>query len=312
MKTKTVVTAMAFVTACAPGDRFPLPDSPPGQQGTSLLGEALVPSSTISDTNRTNLEQAHADFVANPNDADVQVWLGRRFAYPGYYRTAIDVYADGIARHPEDARFLRHRGHRYITVRELDKAIEDLALAAKLAQGQLDEVEPDGQPNERGIPTSTLQSNIWYHLGLAHYLKGDFPRALSAYDQDVHHSRGPDGVVAASYWLYMIHRRMGNTQEAAAVLEPINAEMDIIENHAYHRLLLMFKGEVAADDMLGEAFSAEGSSNAALAYGVGNWFLINGDEERAVEIFDRILAGSGWAAFGYIAAEAAVARQRAQ
>ena len=49
----------------------------------------------------------------------------------------------------------------------------------KLVAAKPDEVEPDGAPNARGIPRSTLQSNIWYHLGLAQYLAGDFDGILS-------------------------------------------------------------------------------------------------------------------------------------
>ena len=47
---------------------------------------------------------------------------------------------------------------------------------------------------------------------------------------------------------------------------------------------------------------------ATQGYGVGNWYLYNGDEDRALEIFERIIEGTSWAAFGYIAAEAEVAR----
>ena len=44
---------------------------------------------------------------------------------------------------------------------------------------EVGKIEPDGQPNARNIPTSTLNSNIYYHLGLAQYLKGEFEAALS-------------------------------------------------------------------------------------------------------------------------------------
>ncbi len=307
-----VLAPFIGLAACASADPFPLPDAPPAQQGTSLLDQSLVPvqpAQTVLDQFWTELREAHADFVASPDDAEAQIWLGRRLAYLGYYRRAIEVYADGFAKHPEDARFLRHRGHRYISVRELDAAIEDLALAAKLVQNTPDEVEPDGRPNERGIPTSTLQSNIWYHLGLAQYLQGDFQRALSSYRQDLELNRGPDGVVAASYWLYLIHRRLGNAEEADAVLEAVTAEMDIIENHSYHQLLLMFKGETAPEAMLQDARGADALQNATLGYGIGAWYLINGEEDRAFEIFNDILTSPQWASFGYIAAEAEVARR---
>ena len=32
-----------------------------------------------------------------------------------------------------------------------------------------------------GKPRSTLQFNIWYHLGLAYYLQGNYARAYDAY-----------------------------------------------------------------------------------------------------------------------------------
>ena len=59
-------------------------------------------------------------------------------------------------------------------------AIADLRRASQLVAGKPDEVEPDGAPNKAGIPRSTLQSNIWYHLGLAQYLRGDFRRRWPA------------------------------------------------------------------------------------------------------------------------------------
>ena len=37
---------------------------------------------------------------------------------------------------------------------------------------------------------------------------------------------------------------------------------------------------------------------------MGNWYLVNGDRAKAKDIFDRVLAGRAWAAFGFIAAEA--------
>jgi hypothetical protein len=43
---------------------------------------------------------------------------------------------------------------------------------------------------------------------------------------------------------------------------------------------------------------------------VGNWYLVNGDTQMAQQIFERVLAGRSWSAFGYIAAEAELARMR--
>ena len=82
-----------------------------------------------------------------------------------------------------DARFYRHRGHRYISVRRFDEAAADLARAAELSEGVPDVVGEDGAPNAAGIPRSTSHSNIWYHLGLAYYLQGEFERAAELRDE---------------------------------------------------------------------------------------------------------------------------------
>jgi hypothetical protein len=95
------------------------------------------------------------------------------------------------------------------------------------------------------------------------------------------------------------------------VLEPIAADMDIIENHAYHRLLLMFKGQEAPEALLEPTGEADGVQDATIGYGVGNWYLVNGDTSRAMEVFRRVVAGPQWAAFGAIAAEAELARAAA-
>ena len=87
-------------------------------------------------------------------------------AYLGDYKKAIKIFSEGIEKFPEDARMYRHRGHRYISLRKLDLAIADLEKAAELIDGKEDRVEPDGIPNARGIPVSTTNRNIWYHLWL--------------------------------------------------------------------------------------------------------------------------------------------------
>lgn len=284
-------------------------------EATSLLGRPLVsaaPSPEQAKKLEAELAAARAAYEASPGDADAIIWLGRRTAYLGRYRDAIAVFTEGIDKHPEDARMYRHRGHRYITVREFDKAIADLNRAAELVRGKPDQTEPDGQPNARNIPTSTLNSNIYYHLGLAHYLKGNFERALQAYRECLGFSKNPDMLTATSHWLYMTLRRLDRPGEARQVLEPISPEMDIIENTAYHRLLMLYKGQEEADALVGS--TERGLNFVTVTYGVGNWHLYNGRTEPARALFKRVVeeAPSQWAAFGYIAAEAELARTQAR
>ena len=241
--------------------------------------------------------------------ADNLVWLGRRIAYLGHYKDAIKVFTQGVEKFPDDARFLRHRGHRLITLRCFDLAIADLNHAAKLIKGKPDQIEPDGLPNARNIPTSTLQSNIWYHLGLAHYLKGDFKSALKAYREAEKVSTNPDMLVATTHWLYMTLRRLGREKEAAKVASAIKPDLDVIENADYYKLIGVYQGRTTAAELSKEiSGNASPLSKASIGYGLGNWFLYNKQRDEAEKIFRQIILGNQWASFGHIAAEAELSR----
>lgn len=272
---------------------------------------AVLPGAAVSappeDESRmkAQLAQAQAVWEKDRNDADALIWVGRRTAYLGRYREAIAIFTDGIARHPTDARMFRHRGHRYLTVREIDRAIADLEQAADLMAGQPDAIEPDGLPNARNVPTGTLRSNVWYHLALGYYLKGDFSRAADTWVKARDSVANADNLVAASYWLYLSLRRAGKPGDAAAVLQPVTAGLDVIENTEYHQLLRMFQGELTPEAILESA--GEGSGGSAARYGVSMWYFINGRHEEAAALWAAILEGPDWPSFGYLAAETEVA-----
>ena len=278
---------------------------------TSLLGRPLIPPPMAPDVEakmKAELADAMAAWEKDRDDADALIWAGRRAAYLGRYREAIGLFTDGTARHPADARFYRHRGHRYLTVREIDRAIADFEKAAGLIAGQPDHVEPDGLPNARNIPTSTLHSNVYYHLALAYYLKRDFARAAENWGKARDAVGNADNLVAASHWLYLALRRAGRHADALAVLAPITAQLDVIENGEYHQLLLMYKGERTPGAVLASA--GDDSGGSAARYGVSAWHLVNGRRAEAEALWASILDGPDWPSFGYLAAEAEVAARR--
>jgi tetratricopeptide (TPR) repeat protein len=310
------LAALSALAACAPSaSRAPArPSLPPGAEAVSPLGRPLRPPPLPADVReryQQRLAEAEADYRRDSTSADAIIWLGRRTAYLGRYRDAIDIFSRGIQLHPRDARLWRHRGHRYVSVRELQHAVADLTRAADLVRGTADEVEPDGIPNARGIPTSTLQFNIWYHLGLAHYLRGDFERALAAYRECMAVSANDDSRVATAHWQYMTLRRLGRDADAAALLAAIPSDAAVIENDSYLRLLRLYRGELTAEQVLASSGGDDPAlDDATLGYGVGNWYLYNGRRDEAAATFRRIIAGPSWSAFGYIAAEAELARMR--
>ncbi len=323
LRPAAALTGLALLlTACGPVDRGDgEADEPKASAGTpsvqmdlaaapeatSLLGEPLHPmvlDSAVEAGLMARIDSAEAAHTADPMDADATIWLGRRLAYAGYYRAAIDVFTEGIETHPDDARFYRHRGHRYITVRELDRAVDDLEHAARLISGTDDQVEPDGMPNDAGVPRSTLHTNIWYHLGLARYIQHDFEGAAYAYRRGWEISPNDDMRVAMADWLWLSLKRLGRDQEAAALLEQISPDMEILENDAYLRRLLVYKGELSPDSLVGGSLAdADPLDVATYGYGLGAWWLVQGDRIRARDAFERVLDTGYWPAFGYIAAE---------
>jgi tetratricopeptide (TPR) repeat protein len=278
-------------------------------EATSLLGEPLFPpplAQAIRAERESQLDAARKQLEASPDDPEALIWFGRRTAYLGRYRDAVKIFTEGVERFPDEARMLRHRGHRYITLRRFADAVQDLEQAAALIEGTEDSIEPDGLPNARNTPTSTLHSNIWYHLGLAYFLQNDLDNAARCYRACMKVSTNPDMLSATSHWLYMTLRRQGRASEAAALLEPIHADMDIIENGDYHRLLLMYKGELASTALLPEA--EDGLASATVGYGVANWQRTLGLVPESQATLLEVIDAGQWAAFGTIAAEADLSR----
>lgn len=315
LATLTLLSGGLAACGSPPGDSAAatIPSAPIEMQAVSLLGDTLrLPTidSTTQAARRAAFETALLAYRHTPADVDSLIWLGRRLAYLGRYREAIDVYSWGIERVPDDPRLYRHRGHRYLTTRQLTNALGDFLAATRLIADRADEVEPDGLPNPRGIPTSTLKTNVWYHLGLTHFLRGDFERAASAYRECLKYSTNPDMDVAATHWLYMSLRRLGHDTEALEALERVPADADIIENGTYFDLVMMYRGQTQAEALLSSAETGDALTNATLAYGIANWHLVEGRENDAAELFRSIVAGPEWAAFGFLAAEADLARMQ--
>ncbi|HEU5291019.1 MAG TPA: hypothetical protein VFU05_10275 [Cyclobacteriaceae bacterium] len=257
----------------------------------------------------SNLTIARTNFESNPSEENY-IWLGRREAYLYQYENAIETFSDGIKKYPDSYKLYRHRGHRYITVRDFSKAVADFQQAASLMPTQPLEIEPDGQPNKLNIPLSSTQFNVWYHLGLAHYLRGDFENAALAYTQCMSVSNNDDLMCATVDWLYMTFRRMNRKEDAQALLALVRDSMNIIENDSYYLRLKMYKGLIQPDSLLKVGVNTE-DVDLALAtqgYGVGNWYLCNGDTVKAKEIFNRVVQGKHFSAFGFIAAEAELSR----
>jgi tetratricopeptide (TPR) repeat protein len=271
------------------------------------------PAPSLSDSLKrvyeANLRAAEKKYRADSINDEQIIWYGRRLAYMGNYKDAISVYTKGINLHPANARFYRHRAHRYITLRCYDNAIADLLKAVELTRDQIDEIEPDGIPNEKNIPTSTLHTNIYYHLGLAYYLKGDNRQALLAWEKCLDISDTDDMKVATLNWLNLVLRKMGRQKDAEQHLKVVSKDMEIIENHDYYNILLTYQTNDESK-LMEKTQHQETLSNATLGFALGTYYQLKGETNKAKEVFEKVVAGKQWSSFGYIAAEAELVKMK--
>ena len=267
---------------------------------------------SIRERSRRTLESARANYQADPSLPNT-VWYGRVLGFRYQIEEAIAVFSEGLERFPDSFELLRQRGHRYLSTRRFAEGLADLARAAELLEGKPEWIEPDGKGNELPVPPTSIQFNTWYHLALAHYLLGDWDAAEAAYRRCLDWVRADDhdGLTACNDWLYMTLRRKGDEAAAAEVLASIPHGLPdeaFVEGPSYYRRLRMYRGEFEPQDLLTPDLGSQVIHDletlyATQGYGVGNWYLYNGETERAREVFEQILQGRSRFAFGYIAAE---------
>lgn len=234
--------------------------------------------------------EAKKKLAAEPQNVDLIIALGLAQASLWRYHDAIETYTAALKLAPSNAMLYRHRGHRYISTRQFARAVADLEKAAQLNDQDFD---------------------IWYHLGLAYYLTGDFAKAAAAYERCRVVSVSDEKLVAVSDWLYMAYRRLNQEKEATQVLARIKPGMESKENIVYYNRLLFYQGLKTESELLNKEKPSD-TEIATVGYGLANWYLYTGQPAKAREYFERIVAGKAWNAFGFIAAETELVRERAK
>jgi tetratricopeptide (TPR) repeat protein len=256
-----------------------------------------------------------ADSVLRERPADIEALLAAAGARAAvwHYHEAIAIYDSTVVLHPTDWRPWRFRGHRHISLRQFDAAVQDLEKARQL---------------------DSLSFDVAYHLGLARYLKGDWASAADEYARCMRQADSPDapavsaslptgfractnvGVVdndrvAITEWRWRALRRAGRTDEAKQLLDAIDADMDVGTNASYHALLLLHKGERPVEQVFDT--TVVGEQFETIGYGVAVQWLTEGDTTRALDLMRRIVTrGERWQSFGFIAAESDLIRLGAE
>src|ERR1044071_9152201 len=100
--------------------------------------------------------RAEKALAADPRNVALIIQLGVAQSGVRRYREAIETFTKGLAIAPNDPMLYRWRGHRYLSVWEFDRAMEDLS---------------------RGFKLDSTNYGILYHLGIVRFVRGDFAGA---------------------------------------------------------------------------------------------------------------------------------------
>jgi len=232
------------------------------------------------------IARAESALASDPRNIDRIIALGIAQSGVRQYREAIETFTRGLQIAPNNALLYRWRGHRYLSTRQFDRAMDDLTRGARL--------------------DSTIYG-IWYHLGIVRFTKGDFAGAVDAFTRALPIAPDSGERAGATDWLWMSLSRARRTADAQALLD--RRPDSIPGANAYMQRLRLYRGQVAPDSVFTPADTSD-IAIATLSYGIGNWYLVRGDTTRARAWFERSIASGGWPAFGFIMSEVELRRLR--
>jgi Flp pilus assembly protein TadD len=255
-----------------------------GAQSVQYKSPAGVEYRSLPDTDA--IKSARAALAADPKSITRIIDLGVAESGARQFREAIATFTRGLAIEPNNALLLRWRGHRYLSVREFDRAFADLTRGSTL--------------------DATIYGN-WYHLGIVQFVRGDFAAAAASFARAQPIAPDAGELAGSTDWLWMSLSRAGRGAEAKAMLDrrPDNKPV----TNAYTRRLQLYRGEIGPDAVVTAADTDE-VQVATLSFGLGNWHLVRGDKAQARTWFERSVQSGGWPGFGFIASEAELRRLR--
>jgi tetratricopeptide (TPR) repeat protein len=204
------------------------------------------------------------------------------------FREAVATFTRGLRVAPDDPMLYRWRGHRYLSVREYDKALADLT---------------------RGYALDSTNYGILFHLGVLRYLRGEFAESARLFSMA--QPRAPDGGERAGStdWLWLALSRAGRGAEARAMLARRPDSLPTPPGYAYVSRLKLYRGELTPQTLFTPGDTVD-VQIATLSYGLGTWYLVRGDTVRARAAYERAVASGGWPGFGFMASEVELARLR--
>ncbi len=275
-------------------------------EGFSLFGEPLYNPVSYPDPEHKQLvkfNKAYAEWEEDPGNREKILWLGRQHAYVGRYRDAIHIFTEGLKKFPDDPEFLRHRAHRFLSLRMFEYSINDSERAVDIMLKSPDFMEPSGLAGAEETTEYTFYTNTYYHLGLAYMMNGDPLNASKAFHDLLDVAVNDDHVIMSVYWNYIILKRLGFEEDAKEALSHVKPDMKCPVSGGYYECLKMYKGEIEPEDIIGGKGEDDQLSLVTSGFGVANEYRFRGEYDNYVELLEKVLGTNAWSGFGYLSAE---------
>lgn len=211
------------------------------------------------------------------------------------YEQAVLDFSLLLNKEPFNSRIYRHRGHRYLSLANVEQAIADLSLSTRM--------EPEYWKS-------------WDLLGMAFYYLGDFEKALAYYQQGLRVVGLKSKFTAPLlYWSYLCLCRLGRgkTEEAKNLLYMVDTDDPAVQS-LYLWLIRLLRDECTLQEVYDyeeeyeEKQRADGGSidylTGTFGYGIAAKYYFDGRKIEAREVMENVVNGGlDWNAWGYIACQ---------
>jgi tetratricopeptide (TPR) repeat protein len=219
----------------------------------------------------------------------------------GKLNESIESYKKAIAINPNYEEAHNNLGVALNKVGQFEEAIKSLSEAITYANDSLlIEYEHSGLTLNNKKTVYNVKFNIWYYLGLSYYMKGNYDKAISSFRRCEKYTNNNDLKVVIANWLYTAFAKIGNLDlaEAEIMSIPINMRLIEIKSRKYHDLIMLYRGLVTPSIL-----TKRNGIDADVGYGIGNYYLINGQVKNAISAFNRVISTEQQELIGYMAIE---------
>ncbi|MDO4321092.1 MAG: hypothetical protein Q4C61_01060 [Lachnospiraceae bacterium] len=187
---------------------------------------------------------------------------------------ALEVFSTGLVYNPFDYVMRFWRGRKYIGREMYVQSASDLKLAAM---------------------TNPEDWECWYYLGVACYLAGLYEEAKAAHERSRTNmiKYGIKAVPATVDWYWMICMKLGQKEEAQAVLDYVYPGMET-EDGDYLARTLLYKGYYKPENFVEERMKEIQNPERPriyeqmLTFGLANYLHYQGRDEEAVPLFKSL------------------------